>query len=76
MENNLPAFKEFLDEHAEELKAASPYEFTFQICGNQNYIPREEAIDYCSYEGTSTFYVRETGDMLVEKYLEMLKEIQ
>ena len=67
---------EMASEHAGEIKAASPYEFTLQICANSKYIPREEAIDYCSYEGTSTFYVRETGDMLVEKYLEMLKEIQ
>jgi len=67
---------EMASEHAGEVKAGSPFEFTFQICGNSKYIPREEAIDYASYEGTNRHYVRETGDMLVEKYLEMLKEIQ
>ena len=67
---------EMASQHAEELKAASPYEFTFQICGNQRYIPREEAIDYKSYEGTTRFYTRETGDMMVEKYLELLDSIK
>ena len=67
---------EMASEHAEELKAASPYEFTFQICGNQRYIPREEAIDYHSYEGDTRFYTRETGDMMVQKYLEMLNAIK
>ena len=67
---------EMASEHAGEIKAASPFPYTFQICANSKYIPREEAIDYCSYEGTSTFFVRETGDMMVEKYLEMLNEIK
>lgn len=67
---------EMASEHAAELKAASPYEFTFQICGNQNYIPREEAIDYHSYEGDTRRYTRETGDVLVQKYLEMLTSIK
>jgi hypothetical protein len=63
-------------EHAGEVKAASPFEFTFQICGNQRYIPREEAIDYHSYEGDTRFYTRETGDMMVQKYLELLESIK
>ena len=67
---------EMASEHAGEVKAASPFEFTFQICGNSKYIPREEAIDYQSYEGTNRPYVRETGDMLVAKYIEMLESIK
>ena len=67
---------EMASEHAGELKAASPYEFTFQLCGNTKYIPREEAIDYHSYEGDTRRYVRETGDELVQKYLEMLESIK
>ena len=67
---------EMASEHAGELKAASPYEFTFQICGNTKYIPREEAIDYQSYEGTIRPYTRETGDVLVAKYVEMLESIK
>ena len=67
---------EMASEHAGELKAGSPFEFTFQICGNTKYIPREEAIDYHSYEGTNRPYTRETGDMLVQKYIEMLNTIK
>ena len=67
---------EMASEHAGELKAGSPYEFTFQICGNTKYIPREEAIDYQSYEGTTRPYTRETGDVLVAKYIEMLNSIK
>ena len=67
---------EMASEHAGELKAGSPYEFTFQICGNTKYIPREEAIDYQSYEGTNRPYTRETGDMLVQKYIELLTSIK
>lgn len=67
---------EMASEHAEELKAQSPYEFTFQICGNKDYIPREEAIDYYSYEGTVRRYTRETGDQLVGEYVKMLNDLQ
>ena len=67
---------EMASQHAEELKAASPFDFTFQICSNSSYIPREEAIDYYSYEGNTRAYTRETGDMLVDKYVELLKSIQ
>ena len=67
---------EMASEHAGELKAGSPYEFTFQICSNSKYIPREEAIDYHSYEGDTRRYVRETGDILVAKYIEMLESIK
>ena len=67
---------EMASQHAEELKAASPFEYTFQICSNSSYIPREEAIDYYSYEGNTRAYTRETGDMMVEKYVELLNSIK
>ena len=67
---------EMASEHAAEIKAASPFEYTFQICSNAYYIPREEAIDYRSYEGDTRRYTRETGDVLVQKYIEMLNEIK
>ena len=67
---------EMASEHGGELKAQSPFEYTFLMCGNTKYIPREEAIDYQSYEGTNRPYTRETGDMLVQKYVEMLNSIK
>ena len=67
---------EMASEHAGEVKAGSPFEFTFQVCGNSKYSPREEAIDYHSYEGDTRRYTRETGDMMVAKYIEMLESIK
>jgi len=67
---------EMASEHAGEVKAGSPFPFTFQVCGNSKYIPREEAIDYHSYEGDTRRYTRETGDMMVAKYIEMLNSIK
>ena len=67
---------EMASQHAMELRAAAPFDAVFMICGNAGYIPREEAIDYRSYEGDTRRYTRETGDMLVEKYLQMLESIQ
>lgn len=67
---------EMASEHAMELRAAAPFDAVFMICGNSGYIPREEAIDYHSYEGDTRRYTRETGDMLVEKYVEMLNSIK
>ena len=67
---------EMASEHGAELKEQSPYEFTFLLCGNTKYIPREEAIDYKSYEGTNRPYVRETGDQLVQHYVKLLNDIK
>lgn len=67
---------EMASEHAMELRSAAPFDAVFMICGNSGYVPREEAIDYHSYEGDTRRYIRETGDMLVGKYLEMLQSIK
>ena len=67
---------EMASEHGGELKAGSPYEYTFLLCGNTKYIPREEAIDYQSYEGTNRPYTRETGDMLVQEYIQLLESVK
>ena len=67
---------EMASEHADELKAMAPFDTVFIMSGNQRYIPREEAIDYHSYEGDTRFYVRETGDMMVNQFNEMLGEVK
>ena len=63
-------------EHGMEVRAAAPFNAVFMITGNSGYIPREEAIDYHSYEGDTRRYTRETGDMLVAIYVEMLESIK
>ena len=67
---------EMASEHADEVKAAAPFDTVFIMSGNQRYIPREEAIDYHSYEGDTRYYVRETGDQMVQQFLEILGEVK
>jgi hypothetical protein len=67
---------EMASEHGMEVRAAAPFDAVFMITGNSGYIPREEAIDYHSYEGDTRRYTRETGDMLVAIYVEMLESIK
>ena len=67
---------EMASEHADELKAMAPFDTVFIMSGNQRYSPREEAIDYHSYEGDTRFYTRETGDMMVQQFNEMLGEVK
>ena len=67
---------EMASEHGAEIKEGSPYEFTFILSSNKDYIPREEAIDYKSYEGTNRKYSRETGDLMVNKFVEMLESVK
>ena len=66
---------EMASEHGMELRAAAPFDAVFMITSNGGYIPREEAIDYHSYEGDVRRYTRETGDMMVQHYLELLESI-
>ena len=67
---------EMASEHAGELKAASPYEFTFLLTGNSGYIPSDKAFNYRCYEADTGFFARGTAELLAEKYVEMLKDIQ
>ena len=67
---------EMASEHGGEIKEGSPYEYTFILSSNKDYIPREEAIDYKSYEGTNRKYSRETGDLMVTKFVEMLTSMK
>ena len=46
------------------------------MSGNNRYLPREEAIDYHSYEGDTRQYTRDAADVMVKNELEMLNEIK
>ena len=67
---------EMASEHAMELKAIAPFEYVVIMSGNQRYIPREEAIDYGSYEGDTRWYVREAGDEMVQHFNNLLNEVK
>ena len=67
---------EMASEHAMELKAMAPFDTVFIMSGNQRYLPREEAIDYHSYEGDTRDYTREAGDLMVQNFNEILNEVK
>ena len=62
--------------HADELKAAAPYDTVFIMQGNNRYLPREEAIDQYTYEGNTRFYTRDAADVMVQNYVEMLTSVK
>jgi hypothetical protein len=67
---------EMASEHAMELKAMAPFDTVFIMSDNQRYLPREEAIDYHSYEGDTRDYTREAGDLMVQNFNEILNEVK
>ena len=67
---------EMASEHAMELKEAAPFDTVFIMSGNNRYLPREEAIDYHSYEGDTRDYTREAGDLMVQNFNEILNEVK
>ena len=67
---------EMFSESGISIRENSPYEFTFLLTGNFSYIPSDAAFNYRCYEADTGYYARGTAEKLVDKYLEMLKEIQ
>ena len=63
----------------EYIKDNSPFEMTF-VCGNTNeshgYIPTVNAYDYGCYESFTSYFARGTGEVLQEKYVEMLNSLK
>ena len=58
------------------MRANSPYGYTFLMTGNSGYIPSDDAFNYRCYEADTGFFARGTAELLADKYVEMLKEIQ
>lgn len=67
---------EMFAESGIQVKEGSPYEFTFLLTGNSTYIPAERNFEFRCYEADTGLYAKGTAEMLVDKYVEMLKEIQ
>ena len=67
---------EMFSESGIAIKKASPYAYTMVLTGNSSYIPSDRAFNHRCYEADTGFYARGTAEKLVDKYLEMLKEIQ
>ena len=58
------------------VRANSPFDTTFILCGNQAYIPTSKAYDMRTYEGDTAPYLQGTAEAMADKYLEMLREIK
>ena len=67
---------EMFSESGIAVKEGSPYEFTFLLTGNSSYIPSDRAFNHRCYEADTGFYARGSAEILVEKYVEMLKEMK
>ena len=58
------------------IRKQSPFKYTFLMTGNSSYIPSEKSHDYRCYEADTGFYLKGTAELLVDNYVEMLKEVQ
>jgi len=58
------------------VRAHSPFDTTFILCGNYQYIPTAKAYDMRTYEGDTAPYIQGTAEQMADKYVEMLKEIK
>ena len=58
------------------IRKQSPFKYTFLMTGNSSYIPSEKSHDYRCYEADTGFYLKGTAELLVDNYIEMLKEVQ
>ena len=54
----------------------SPFENTFVMCGNSDYIPCKEAYEYRSYEGDVAHHAPGTAEAMAEKYVELLHQVK
>lgn len=67
---------EMFSDHSLYVKEHSPFDINFIITGNFGYIPSTAAYDYRSYEADTGMYARGVGELLAEKYVELLESIQ
>ena len=67
---------EMFSESGLEIKAGSPYEYTMVMTSNSSYMPSRRAYANRCYESDTGFYAEGTAEMMVEKYLEMLRSIR
>ena len=61
------------------LREGSPYSMTFLLTnsnGVRGYLPVKSTWDYGSYETSITYFVRGTGEKLVEHYIQNLKKLK
>ena len=67
---------EMYSDHAEYVKANSPFDITFVITGCSGYIGNKASYEYRSYETDTGMYVSGTGEKMAEKYVELLNTLK
>ncbi len=67
---------EMFSESGIQIKARSPYEFTMVLTGNSGYIPSERAFENRCYESDTGFYAKGTAEVLVDRMVQLLNEVQ
>jgi hypothetical protein len=67
---------EMFSESGLEIKANSPYPYTMVMTSNSSYMPSRRAYANRCYESDTGFYAEGVAEMMVEKYVELLKKIQ
>ena len=58
------------------VKEHSPFETTFIITGCASYVPSDVAYTYRGYEADTSYYARGVGELLADRYVEMLNEVK
>ncbi len=67
---------EMFAESGIQVKEGSPYEYTFLLTGNATYLPGIRNFEQRCYEVDVGFYAPGVAEEMVDKYIEMLKQIQ
>lgn len=59
-----------------QVKARSPFKYTMVLTGNWIYLPDEQAFKNRCYETDMSFFLRGAAEKMVDKYAQLLQEIQ
>ena len=67
---------EMYSDHAEYVKANSPFDITFVITGCSGYIGNKASYEYRSYETDTGMFAAGTGEKMAEEYVKLLESLK
>ena len=67
---------EMYSDHAEYVKANSPFDITFVITGCSGYIGNKASYEYRSYETDTGMFAPGTGEKMAEEYVKLLNAVK
>lgn len=59
-----------------QVRAQSPFEHTFILAGNCNYMPCADAYDYRSYEADTSLFAKGTAERAAEEFVRLQHEVR